>query len=80
MVLALAWPMAAAADSGDTGDTGDTADSGEASDSGDSAEEEPGYTLADRTKDSGGCGFGGSAAALMPGVLALALKARERRR
>ena len=69
----LALPGLAVAETGDSGDSGDSGESGD-------SDEAPGYTLADRTKDEGGCGFGGSAAALLPGVLAFALTARERRR
>lgn len=81
LALGLA-PMAFAADSGgsDSGDSGGSDSGGDSGETADTAPDEVGYTLADRTKDEGGCGFGGSAAALLPGVLALGFTLSERRR
>ena len=80
LALGLA-PMAFAADSGgDSGDSGGSDSGGDSAETADTGPDEVGYTLADRTKDEGGCGFGGSAAALLPGVLALGFTLSERRR
>ena len=75
-------PLPIAADSGgsDSGDSGGSDSGGDSGETADTGPDEVGYTLADRTKDEGGCGFGGSAAALLPGVLALGYTLSERRR
>lgn len=64
----------------DTGDSGDTASEAETGETADTGELQDAYTLADRTGEEGGCGFGSKALLLFPGLAVGASLLRRRPR